>query len=402
VLETVTHGLRRVVAVVAGVLLAITIARFVVLSWWTLGIVLALAFTIGAVLRLGDHATEVAISAMLVFAVRSADSTAVTRASETLIGAAVGVALSFLTGPLHVEPAGSALRALGERIGTMLDDAAQRIGGQGSDGKSSGGQGSGGGERPLARGDAERLLSQARRLSGEVERVDASLDRAERSLRMNPRAARYRATTPSWRAALSALEHVVVSVREVMRVLVERADASDEGTVDVGDPAAVAELFRDLANAVRAFGRVAVGDAAGASGQDADLRAALERARASQGRLHPALLVDAAAEPELWALHGALLQAIDRVLREIDLEAGAEARQVARDGSAAERPFVAGARRVKQQVRSARRTGGTLAAQRFSRASSAIRPATVLRRRRDALRETHAKGRAAGRAGSPR
>jgi hypothetical protein len=42
------------------------------------------------------------------------------------------------------------------------------------------------------------------------------------------------------------------------------------------------------------------------------------------------LVFDAGAEPAVWPLHGSLLTDIDRVLREVDLEAGPEARAVPR------------------------------------------------------------------------
>ncbi|HXP58212.1 MAG TPA: aromatic acid exporter family protein, partial [Streptosporangiaceae bacterium] len=66
---SLTHTLRsaaqRVISVVAGVLVAIGLSVVVGFTWWSLGILVAVALTVGLVLRLGDDLLEVPISAML-------------------------------------------------------------------------------------------------------------------------------------------------------------------------------------------------------------------------------------------------------------------------------------------------------------------------------------------------
>jgi hypothetical protein len=42
------------------------------------------------------------------------------------------------------------------------------------------------------------------------------------------------------------------------------------------------------------------------------------------------MLVDARTDPELWHIQGSLLAHVDRLLREIDLERGPDARRVRR------------------------------------------------------------------------
>lgn len=311
VYETLTSGGRRVAAVVLGVLVAVVVSHFVVLHWWSLAVVLVVAFVVGALLRLEDHSTEVAISAMLVFAVRGSHSTASTRVSETLIGAAVGVIFSFVVAPLHIQPAGAAIKALAERIGEVLQGTAVELRDEWSHDK------------------ARRALSDARRLRHDIDRAEDAVAKAERSLRLNPRGGRFRATAPSWRAALAALEHVVVSVREVARVLAERTEGVDDAG-EAPDRAVLADLLGELAAAVGTFGDVAVGDAAGATGHDEQLRTALERARQTRGHLAEVLAIDVRGEPQAWALHGALMQAVERILRELDLEKGPDARRVPR------------------------------------------------------------------------
>ena len=309
VFETLTTGLRRVIAVVAGVLIAVALSQFVYLGWWSLGLLLAAAFTVGSMLRLGDHSTEVAISAMLVFAVGGAQPTASSRVTETLIGAAVGIVFNLVVAPLHVEPAGAAVRALADRTAQVLNAAADDLGADWSHDR------------------AYRLLLEARRLRAEVGRAEDVFADAERSLRLNPRGRRLRAVTPSLRAALAAIEHVAVAVRSLARTLAERSDddpanAKSLGPQDVGRRQ-LSAVLRDLATAVRAFGWLAGGDVNGPSGGEEDVRAALDRARDARHNVGDALAVDPRNEPRLWKLHGALLSDIDRILHELDLHAGA-------------------------------------------------------------------------------
>jgi len=103
--ETFAHGRERIVSVVAGVLLAVLFASFVGLTWWSLGVVVAVSIVAGRLLRLGPHLLEVPISAMLVLAVGGAERAALGRVEETLIGAATGVLVNLLIAPpLYVRP----------------------------------------------------------------------------------------------------------------------------------------------------------------------------------------------------------------------------------------------------------------------------------------------------------
>jgi uncharacterized membrane protein YgaE (UPF0421/DUF939 family) len=64
-------GLDRVLAVVSGVSVAVVLSAALHLTWWSLGITIAVALVVGQVLRLGSNLVEVPISAMLVLGVGS-------------------------------------------------------------------------------------------------------------------------------------------------------------------------------------------------------------------------------------------------------------------------------------------------------------------------------------------
>ena len=89
-------GLDRVIAVVAGVSLAVVLAAVVPLAWWCLGLLIFVSIALGWVLRLRENLLEVPISAMLVLGVGAlgAEAAAGQRLAETLVGAAIGVCVS--------------------------------------------------------------------------------------------------------------------------------------------------------------------------------------------------------------------------------------------------------------------------------------------------------------------
>ena len=124
------RGLDRVVAVVAGVSIAVGFATLVPLEWWTLGLLILVALSVGQMLRLEANLIEVAISAMLVLGVGSlsAGSAAWERMTETLVGAAVAVASNLLFPPkVAVDDAGEAVDGFADRVSGLLLRAAEEL-----------------------------------------------------------------------------------------------------------------------------------------------------------------------------------------------------------------------------------------------------------------------------------
>jgi len=188
--ETVASGLQRVASVVAGVLIAVGVASYVGLTWWSLGAVVAASLIIGRLLRLGAHLLEVPISAMLVLAVGGAEGAALDRVYETLIGAGVGVAVNVvIAAPLYVQPASDALGELAERMAAFLKQLADQL------------------DAGWSRESADRMLNEARRLGDDVAHADRTLARAQDSARFNPRIAQAREALPRLRTGLTGLEH---------------------------------------------------------------------------------------------------------------------------------------------------------------------------------------------------
>lgn len=335
--STLTSGLRRVVSVVAGVVLAVGVSSTTGFHWWSLGLIVAGSVILGQLLRLGDHLLEVPISAMLVLAVGDqAHVAANQRIIETVVGAAVGVALNVLLPPaVKARGAGDAVGRLAEAMAALLD----RVG----DDLVSGVFGEG----------VDRWLDDARRLSRQVARADRAVTEADESRRLNPRAVGTVDTGPGLRAGLDALEHCSVAVRGLCRAISDRVrDLPIEGDEFANEVRyAFAVLLHDLGTAIRSYGELVRAEVeTGGEAEQAELKAALEALGEARARLIELLLVDPRDDETLWELHGSLLDSVQRMLRELDVEERARLRErQARD--AASRPLAVAAGRIRASTR---------------------------------------------------
>ncbi|MBW1603645.1 FUSC family protein [Streptomyces sp. JJ66] len=302
---TLTSGVRRVNAVVAGVLIAVGFSALVGLSWWSLGLLIISALVLGHVVRAGEFVPEVAISAMLVLGVSHATDLALSRVLETVIGAAVGLLFNtvFLP-PVWVETAGESIEELAARMRTLLLDLGDELGGH----------------TPVERAAAK--LHEARRLDQDIVRVDASLARAEESIRLNPRVKEGLLSRIVLRTGLDTLEICAVVLRVTARTLTDLAkERREEELLPPAVASALKELFLNMAGAVESYA-VLITTQISTSAEEAEtfLVAELSAARASREHVAHLLLATVQEHPRQWQLHGALLAEIDRVLDELDVE----------------------------------------------------------------------------------
>jgi hypothetical protein len=302
--ETVASGLQRVASVVAGVLIAVGVASWVGLTWWSLGVVVALSLVIGRVLHLGDHLLEVPISAMLVLAVGGAQGAALDRVYETLVGAAVGVAVNLVIAtPLYVQPASDAIGELAERMALFLRLLADQLG------------------QGWSRESADHMLNDARRLGDEVDHADRTLARAQDSARLNPRVAQAREALPRLRIGLTGLEHAYVTIRNLCRSLLDRTyfvpSEEAETVYDAQVRFELAQVLEAAADALAQVSAVTAGtEAQHEARTEVDRRLAeLHRRR---DRLAELLHDESTADRAAWQQHGALLTDLDRMRIEIE------------------------------------------------------------------------------------
>ncbi len=314
--DIVTSGVQRVASVTAGVLLAVAFSSIVGLSWWSLGALLAVSILVGQILRLGPHALEVPISAMLVLAAAGAEAAAVDRISETLIGAAVGVAVNLLFPPaVRSDSAAEAVQRFASELAGLLRTSAAEL------------------RDPITQEQAERWMDDARVLSRNVPKIDTELDQAANSRRLNPRALVVPDISNTLRADLDALEHTTVAVRSMFRSI--RDGVRYNPTVDPSRGEALRELYGalllDLATTIEAFG-----DLAKAEGTDTvaetqqEVTAALAALSEAHDRIDDLQLIDIGSEENGWELSEPVLEAVERVLRDLDINERGRRRQAAR------------------------------------------------------------------------
>jgi hypothetical protein len=302
--ETVASGLQRVASVLAGVLIAVGVATYVGLTWWSLGGVVAASLVIGRLLRLGGQLLEVPISAMLVLAVGGAEGAALERVYETLIGAGVGVAVNaVIAAPLYVQPASDALGELAERMAAFLRRLAEQLG------------------SGWSREAADRMLNEARRLGAEVAHADRTLTRAQDSARFNPRGAQAREAQPRLRTGLTGLEHTYLTIRNLCRSLLDRTyfvpSELAETVYDAQVRGVLAQVLEAAADAIAHVSAVTSGtEAQDAARSEVDRR--LTELHRRRDLLAELLLEESSADRAVWQQHGALLTALDRMRIEVE------------------------------------------------------------------------------------
>lgn len=306
--STLTTGISRVNAVVAGVLVAVGFSALVGLSWWSLGLIIVTSLLIGRFVKAGDFEIEVAISAMLVLGVSQVAHTAWDRVFETLIGAVVGLLFNALAPPVWVQSAGESIESMARRMGGLFRD----IGGEVA------------GHLPVERAAAR--LHEARGLDHDIAEVDASLRQAEDSLRWNPRVREGALSRIVLRTGLDTLEICAVVLRVLSRTLTDLAKHRTTEHLfpdDVSDQ--LEQLMDHIAHAIESFA-VLITSQVTANAQAAEdrLGQALSDSTESRDTIARLLLTSVQEHPRQWQLYGALLAEVDRILDELGLEKRSE------------------------------------------------------------------------------
>jgi hypothetical protein len=307
-------GVDRVLAVVAGVSLAVLFSAVVPLSWWSLGLVIGVSLLIGQVMRLQANLLEVPISGMLVLGVRAAQTgdAAWDRIAETLIGASVGVIATLLLPPkVATESAADAIQHFADELAALLRRAADQV------------------VDTLGRDDriadyARDWLDDARTLTHSLPSVGAALIHAEEGRTLNVRALRAPNAAPGLRQGLEALEHSGIALRGMFRGVADVTSDPEWPDDDSGDAAAIdlVQVLRELAAGVEAFGALVRAEATSrelsAPERVHGVDEALQGLHDARDRLRSRIRLDSS--PVLTELYVSLSSTVKRVLREMDLE----------------------------------------------------------------------------------
>jgi uncharacterized membrane protein YgaE (UPF0421/DUF939 family) len=306
--HTIGTAIRRVAAVTAGVLAAIAVAAYVPFSWWVLGLLIAGTLALGIVLRLREEILEVPISAMLIFSTNS-HAAATSRITETLVGAAAGLAAGLLFAPMRVQPAKEAVGDLSRQMADLLGQMAEGLA-----------------EAPDPKRAAE-WLDRTRALRGEIERVDDALAQAEESVRLNPRRLRLGDPAVGLRDGVDTLERAATDMRVLARSVADSARIDSEHTPvkEAETRSRLAAVIAELSAAVRAYGQLLEADPVApaftsfaAEPITEALEDHLEEAQRQTDQLAGLLSTNPAERPEGWQLRGEILAHVDRLRSELE------------------------------------------------------------------------------------
>jgi uncharacterized membrane protein YgaE (UPF0421/DUF939 family) len=302
--HTIRSAVQRVVGVAAGVTAAVVVAAYVPFSWWVLGLLIAGTLGLGMLLRLREDILEVPISAMLIFSVDS-HAAATSRITETLVGAAAGLAAGLVFAPLRVQPAKDAVGELSRQMAELLGQMAAGLT-----------------DAPSPK-RAMEWLERTRALRGEIERVDDALAQAEESIRLNPRRLRLSDPAARLREGVNTLERAATDMRVLARSVADgaRLDSEHSPVQEADTRVRLAAVLTELSAAVRAYGQLIEADPTLADAVPEPLEAELEdhlaKAHRQQDRLADLLSTDPAERPDGWPLRGEILAHVDRLRREL-------------------------------------------------------------------------------------
>lgn len=277
--QSIAKGLERSVGVILGVVLAYGIGFVFGRSAWVVLAAIVLALVFSWALKLGPgSANQIPISAMLVLSLGQLEvSYAVDRILETIIGAAIGLAVNVLiVPPVLLQPAHLAVARLAREVAAAMERLADAL------------------RVSTSSADLEEMLVKARTLRATRDTATEAVARGAESLTLNPRRSRHRTVLEGDALLLARLTILVTRVLGMTRAVHDNYRPSL-----IADPAIVeiAEELRRAAHDVRLLGREEVTTA-----EIPLLTAPLQILRPNE---------------EHWILIGSLLEDLRRVRAEI-------------------------------------------------------------------------------------
>lgn len=212
--ESMQGAFQRILGVAAGVGIASLASHSIGVSPLTIALLVLLAQCLGALLGLTVVGTsQVVVSALLVLTVgETTDSGWLYgwgRVAETIVGAAVGIAVNGLVvPPSYLRDADTAWQSLAMGIADQIDALASDL------------------TTGLTAEQARAALDRARAAGARLDAAMEVLDQAERSLRFNYFGRTQRRAAERYRRAVETLEHAAIQLRGISRVLADLLQAS--------------------------------------------------------------------------------------------------------------------------------------------------------------------------------
>jgi uncharacterized membrane protein YgaE (UPF0421/DUF939 family) len=311
---SVRLAIQRSGAVVLGVLLAVAIGDALGLNGFTVAILVAVSLGIAQlVLRLPTPAArQVPVSALVVLAAVHATqgSSAWHRAADTVIGAAVGVAISLILPASRLVDARQTLDRLGSSLAGALDEMGSGL------------------QQPWATVQTEEWRRRARTTRSRlVAEAAEAVGNGRESARWNVRDRRHVDVLGRFEQILPRLERTAIGVSVISRGLDDHARL--DGTVHTAMPA-MGQLFIALAGAVRAVVHEVLGTSERVDVARALAEVTAQRERCVRGASRRARLalehvaehdehdvIDGEQVEREWLNYAALLVQVDRIVGDL-------------------------------------------------------------------------------------
>ena len=307
---TLRMGLVRVGAVLTGVVVAVSVAAAIGLTWWSLGVVIAASLLLAKVLRLAEQSLEAPISAMLILAVSDPELGAEVRIGLTLVGTVVGVAFS-LVAPVAIPNAraAEAVRRVARSQAALLNEVALALGG-----------------RAPQTEEVAAWFDWGEDIDRELTDASAAVRVAEESRTLNARALTTAKLHHRLRSAVERLDRCLSAEQTLLGAVagapVVPAGAEDREGSELRRAFAV--ILDDVANGLRALGDVLGAQPESRSPTQPGLAAErlAEIVRECRAVLTELVLldVDPRLNTDLWLVQGSMLSAVDQILTQLDLD----------------------------------------------------------------------------------
>ncbi|GLW72750.1 hypothetical protein Kpho02_50490 [Kitasatospora phosalacinea] len=304
VLRTLAQGLRQIGGVMLGALAALGLLRLAGANFASIGLAVGVCLGLGKVLRLGEQATEVPVTVLLVLSTGA--PYAPVRVGDTLIGVASGVLVNLVAAPpTYVGHAAHRAARVAHRLADLAHDTARGL------------------REGWDEGTSDGWLRRVEAAARELDRARETAAQAEEGIRLNPRRLRQR-TDPAVALGpldegLTCLGHVCDQLGSVLRGLDDLA----RGERQFPHEADARERLRPLADVLEAVGDALdvlariQRDHVREPGHTDDLTAVLER-----GRDHHAAAAETLCRtdhgPAVWSLHGSIMDETRQILHELD------------------------------------------------------------------------------------
>ena len=299
---SVRDALEKVVAVLIGILVAIWLGGLIGLHAWSIALIVAVGFLVGKVLRLnGGAAAQIPINGLFVLALGSAQVEQ--RFLDTLIGAAVAVAVNFIVvPPNYVASATRSVATFADSLVEVLARVATEV------------------TQPWTLDQSAAWLRTAREQGRFALTAESDVERATQSLHLHPGRSSWENALVRLQQANDTLQIVEVQVRTLARTVRDIATKLPNRNGSQPPMPMASAMLSAAADSIEAFAHTmlrAEKDAnAMVSGGAA--RRSIERARSTITGINADLGDMLAANLTRGVFLGALVVETGRILDELD------------------------------------------------------------------------------------